>query len=135
MACSKDNSLDSQCNLAVDVNTVFTESKGFDTNIPVLPDPDPYPRGLKYTIKANIGYTRELNLEEFLNSAKANQIDERITDPKMKSNWKKNLKAYYEITSGTAFDLDITLLNEKQEVFDDNTTSAQIDFYPNITRP
>jgi hypothetical protein len=53
----------------------------------------------------------------------------------MKSNWKKNLKAYYEITSGTAFDLDITLLNEKQEVFDDNTTSAQIDFYPNITRP
>ena len=87
MNCSSNSALSDKCDLAVDESSVFTQSTGFETNSPELPPPDAYPRGLKYTLENNEGYTKEHKLEEFLNSAKAKEINEKITDPTLKLNW------------------------------------------------
>ena len=44
--------------------------------------------------------------------------------------WTKNVTAHYEVTSGWSFDMDITLVDVNGNIFEDDTTTALLDFYP-----
>ena len=47
--------------------------------------------------------------------------------------WTKNVTAHYEVTSGWSFDMDITLLDENGNIFEDDTTTLLLKFYPEVT--
>jgi hypothetical protein len=46
--------------------------------------------------------------------------------------WTKYVDAHYEVTSGYSFNIDITLLDENGNIFEDETTTALLNFYPEV---
>lgn len=122
-----------QCFTKLDESTTFSGVK-FTKVIappPIVPD---YPTKLTFSLVNEEGFTKELNLEDFLAGDEANEIDKRIDNTTAvgkiaKENWRSRLVGHYEITSGTQFDMNINLFYGNGTVFANSNTTAKIIFF------